>query len=288
MIRHLIPAIIAGTTLLANAAPAELRESARKTMDAHKDAIVWLSVLSKTSMSVDGEAPEQLKAALAGQEKEEKRETLGTLIDANGMIVTALGGMDQSSLVDGKTVNTPMGAIKLKASAEIKEIKVITADGSEIPADLVLKDEDLGLAFIKVRMESDEAKGVEFDAIDLTDSRKGELLEDCVSLGRADESLNRESSVQTSEITAITTRPRTFYQAGVGSTGTPVFLADGKLLGVSVVRNPKGGSASDGMMRLSPVVLPAADVAKVAAQARDAKPAAEAPKEEAADESGAE
>ena len=60
MIRHLIPALIAGTSLLANAAPAELRESARKTMDAHKDAIVWLSVLSKTTMSVDGEAPDQI------------------------------------------------------------------------------------------------------------------------------------------------------------------------------------------------------------------------------------
>ena len=274
MIRHLIPVIVASTTLLGHAAPAELRESARKTMDAHKDAIVWLSVVAKTTMSVDGDAPEQLKAALAGQDKEEKRETLGTVIDQGGLIVTALGGMDQSSLVDGKTVNTPMGEIKLKASSEIKEIKVITADGSEIPADLVLKDEDLGLAFIKVRMDSDEAKGVEFSAIDLTDSSKGGLLDDCISLGRVDESLNREASVQTTEISAITTRPRTFYQVNLNSVGTPVFLADGKLLGVSVVRNPKGGAASSGKMQLSPVVLPASDVAKVAAQAKDAKPAA--------------
>lgn len=274
MIRKLIPTIIAGTTLIAHAAPPELRESARKTMDAHKDAVVWLSVLSKTSMSVDGDAPEQLKVSLAGQDKEEKKETLGTVIDPSGLIVTALGGMDQSSLVDGKTVNTPMGPIKLKAKSEIKEIKVIAADGSEIPADLVLKDEDLGLAFIKVRMDSEEAKGIKFSAIDLADSRKGELLEDCFSLGRMDESLNREPSVNTSEITAVATRPRTFYQAGVSATGTPVFLADGKLLGVSVVRNPKGGATGDGMLRLFSVVLPSADVAKIAAQAKDAKPVA--------------
>ena len=283
MIRHLIPAFLAGSTLLASAAPAELRETARKTVDAHKDSIVWLSVLAKTSMGADGDVPDQLKAALAGQDKEEKNETLGTVINADGLIVAALGGMDKSSVVDGKTVNTPMGAIKLKATSEIKEIKVITADGSEVPADLVLKDEDLGLAFVKVRMDSDEAKGVEFPAIDLADSRKGELLDDCIALGRMDESLNREASVQTSEISAITTRPRTFYRVGGSSVGTPVYLGDGKLLGISVVRSPKGGS-TDGQIQLSPVVLPASDVAKIAEQAKDAQPAPAAEKEEEAAE----
>ncbi|MCB1133898.1 MAG: hypothetical protein KDN05_22455, partial [Verrucomicrobiae bacterium] len=63
MIRHLIPAFLAGSTLLASAAPAELRETARKTVDAHKDSIVWLSVLAKTSMGADGDVPDQLKAA---------------------------------------------------------------------------------------------------------------------------------------------------------------------------------------------------------------------------------
>lgn len=270
MIRHLLTAILLSTSMLANAAPDELRKNALSIMDAHKDSIVWLSILSKTTMSVDGDASDQVKVSLAGQDKESKNQTLGTVVDPSGIIVTALGGLDQSSLVDGKTVNTQMGAIKLKATAEIKEIKVITASGSEIPADLVLKDEDLGLAFIKIRMDSEEAKGLKLNSIDLSNSRKGEILEDCISLGRVDESLNREVSIQTAEITAITTRPRTFYQVGVNSTGTPVFLADGKLLGVTVLRNPKGGAAvGGGAIKFSPIVLPAGDLITLLAQAKE-------------------
>jgi hypothetical protein len=282
MIRNLTLAL-AATTALASAATDELHDNAKKALAAHGDAIVWLSVLAKTSMSAEGEVPPQLKAALAGQEKEEKNEVTGTVVDASGLIVTALGGMDKSSMVDGQTVNTPMGEIKLKASSEIKEVKVITADGSEIPADLVLKDEDLGLAFIKVRSDSEEAKGVEFKAIDLADSAKGEILDECFALGRMDEALNREPSLLTTEISGITTRPRVFYRVATDAIGCPVFLANGKLLGVSVLRQPKGGAARGNQLQISPVILPAADIAKIAAQAKDAKPAeakAEEPKEE--------
>ncbi len=277
MIRNLTLAL-AATTALASAANPEMKEAAKKLSAAHGEAVVWLSVLSKTSMSVEGDAPAQIKSALAAQEKEEKNEVTGTVVDASGLIVTALGGMDKSSMVDGQTVNTPMGEIKLKASSEVKEVKVITADGSELPADLVLKDEDLGLAFIKVRSDSEEAKGVTFKGVDLTDSAKGDLLDDCIALGRMDEAMNRETSLLTSEIVGITSKPRTFYRVPTDTVGCPVFLSNGKLLGISVLRQGKGGS-SRGQISVSPVVLPAADVAKVYAQAKDAKPV-EAKKEE--------
>jgi len=270
MIRNLTLAL-AATTALASAANPEMKEAAKKLSAAHGESVVWLSVLAKTSMSVDGDAPAQLKSALAAQEKEEKSEVTGTVVDASGLIVTALGGMDKSSMVDGQTVNTPMGEIKLKASSEVKEVKVITADGSEVPADLVLKDEDLGLAFIKVRSDSEEAKGITFKAIDLSDSAKGEILDDCIALGRMDEAMNREASLLTSEIVGITNKPRAFYRVPTDTVGCPVFLSNGKLLGISVLRQGKGGSTR-GQIQVSPVILPAADVAKVSAQAKDAKP----------------
>ncbi|MCW1885137.1 serine protease [Luteolibacter flavescens] len=275
---------LAATTTLVSASTAELRDTARKLSADHKDAIVWLSVLAKVSMSADGDVPAQLKAALAAQEKEEKSETTGTIIDSSGLIVTALGGLDKSSMVDGQTVPTPAGPIKLKSNSEIKEVKVIMADGSEIPADLVLKDSDLGLAFIKVRMDSEEAKGVELQSIDLADSAKGEVLDECIALGRLDESLNRESSLLTTEISGITTRPRTFYRVATDSVGCPVYLANGKLLGVSVLRSPKGAAARGGQIQISPIILPAADIAKVAAQAKEAKAVEPAATEEKAAE----
>jgi len=278
MIRNLTLAL-AATTALASAANPEMREAGKKLSAAHGEAVVWLSVLAKLNVSVEGDAPAQLKAQLANQGKEEKSEVTGTVVDASGLIVTALGGIDKSAIIDGQTTNIGGNEIKINASSDIKEVKVITADGSEVPADLVLKDEDLGLAFIKVRSDSEEAKGVTFKSIDLADSAKGELLDDCISLGRMDEAMNREASLLTSEIIGITTKPRSFYRVPTDSVGCPVFLSNGKLLGISVLRQGKGGSAR-GQIQMSPVILPAADVAKTAAQAKEAKPV-EAKKEEA-------
>ncbi|MBK1826501.1 S1 family peptidase [Haloferula rosea] len=285
MLRFLAPALIACAP--AQAATGELHATATQLHETHADSVVWLNVIAKTSMSVDGDAPAQLKAQLSAQDRETTTETTGTFISKDGLIVTALAQLDQSSLVDGQTVNSPMGPIKLKAKSEVKEIKVIMPDGTEIPADLVLKDTDLGLGFVKLRMDSDEADGVEIKAIDLANSAKGSLLDDCIGLGRLDDSMNREPSVITSEISGITTKPRTFYRVNADAIGSPIFLSNGKLLGITVVRKP-AGNLSGSNTKLTPVVLPAADVAKIAEQAKDAEPEipseAEEPEEEAAAE----
>jgi len=283
MLRLLVPTMIACAP--AQGASGDLHEAATKLHSTHADAVVWLTVIAKTSMSVDGDAPAQLKAQLSAQDRETTTETTGTFINNEGLIVTALAQLDQSSLVDGQTVNSPMGPIKLKAKSEVKEIRVIMPDGTEIPADLVLKDADLGLGFVKLRMDSDEADGVEIQAVDLADSSKGALLDDCVALGRLDDSLNREASVITTEISGITTKPRTFYRVTTDSIGSPIFLSSGKLLGITVVRKP-AGSLGGGNVKLSPVVLPAADVAKIAEQAKDAEPEAPAEETEEAEEAG--
>ena len=274
MIRpFLLATALASTVSSLCAASGEMKATGQKLSAEHGESVVWLSVIAKTSMSVDGDAPAQVKASLAGQDKESRSEALGTIVDASGLIVTSLSSVDRSSMVDGKTVNTPMGPIKLKAVSEIKEVKVIMPDGTEIPADLVMKDTDLGLGFIKIRKDSKEAQGVTFKTVDLANSATGGLLDDCIGLGRLAENLNREASVITSEISGITTKPRTFYRVMTDTTGCPVFLSTGKLLGISVVRQ-SGGSLDSNEMKMSPVILPAADVAKVADQAKAAQPVA--------------
>jgi Trypsin-like peptidase domain len=276
--------IVLGTLLLATqalAASGELKAAAQKLSDAHRDSIVWLSVIAKTSMTTEGDAPQQLKAALQAQDKETKSEAIGTVVDPSGLVVTSLASIDKGSVVDGKTINTPMGPIKLKSNTEIKEVKVIMPDGTELPGDLVMKDVDLGLGFVKVRTDSKEAQGVTFQSINLADSARGAMLDDCIGLGRLDENLNREASIITTEITGITTKPRTFYRVMTDATGCPIFLSTGKLLGISVMRQPRS-DLGDGSMQMTPVVLPAADVAKVAEQAKSAKAVAAAEKKEEA------
>ena len=271
----LIASLFATGSLLA--ASGELQSSALKITASHQDAVVWLSVITKTTLGTDGDASAQIKAQLAGNDKEEKVEATGTIIDPSGLIVTALASIDKSSAIDGKTVNTGAGSVKLKASCEFKEIKVIMPDGTEIPADLVLKDNDLGIGIIRIRKDSKEAEGVTFTAVDVTASADGKLLDDCILLGRLGQIMNREPSVICSEISGITTKPRKFYRVLGDSVGCPIFLGDGKLLGITTLRAP-AGDLSGGAVAMSPFVLPAADVAKLVTQAK-AAPAVKAPAE---------
>ena len=265
---RILSATLLATSSLLSAASGEFQSAASELSQKHSDAVVWISVTAKVSMSADGDVPDQLKAQLAGADRESTTETIGTFISKDGLIVTALAALDQSSMVDGQTVNTPMGAIKLNAQSEIKEIKVIMADGTEVPADMVLKDTDLGLGFIKLQMDSEEAKGIQITAIDLTDSSEGKLLDDCVILGRMDKSLQREVSVLTTEISGICTVPRRFYRLANDSIGSPVFLASGKLLGLSVIRKPVSELSSE--TKLFPVILPASDIQELSGQAEQA------------------
>lgn len=268
--KHILAAL-AATTIAATASTPELRAAGKKLADAHRESVVWLSVLSKTTMDAEGNVPPEIKMALAGQGSESKSEITGTIIDATGLVVTSLAGLDKATMVDGKSIPTQMGTIKIKASSEIKEVKLITPDGSEVPADLVLKDEDLGLAFVKVRADSEEAKGVNFKAVNLEDSSDGEVLDECIAIGRLDDTFDRTNCMVTSEIIGKAVNPRLVYRTQDQTVGCPVFLASGKLLGISVIPKVSKLTDASGQLQISPIVLPAADVAKIAEQAKAAK-----------------
>jgi len=154
---------------------------------------------------------------------------------------------------------------------------------------LVLTDEDLSLAFVAPEKPLDAKTQAKLSHIDLSKAApKAAVLDRIITLGRFGKSLNHTLSVQVGRVGAVVTKPRTFY-VGAGSMGSPVFTADGKLLGLCTLRKTKGGkSRSIGLMSMlrgggigggpgaPPVVLPAADVKEIADQAKEemAKPKA--------------
>lgn len=263
-------AALAACSSLTFASSPELREAGRKLSQSHHDSVVWLSVLSKMNVDAEGDVAPEVKSMLAAQGSESKSEVTGTVVDESGLIVTSLAGLDKASLLNGRTVSTQMGQIKLKTSAEIKEVKVITSDGSEVPADLVLKDEDLGLAFVRIRTGTEEAKNLKITALNLADSATAEVLDECVTLGRLDESLDRSPCMLSGEIIGKAVKPRVIYRVKDDTVGCPVFLSSGKLLGISVIPKVRKMTDAGGETQLSCVVLPAADILKVADQAKKA------------------
>lgn len=249
-----------GTLRAADDSPAAL---ARKVFADRQDAVVWVSAVAKISMTADG-----AKEAVNIPDREQKVETLGTLVGRDGLLVTALSTIDPTRELSGREVRTRDGTVKIEASATLKEVRITMPDGTEIPADVLMRDADLDLAFLRVKAGAKEAKGVEFKGVDLQSSGTVNVGDDVVSISRMDEVLSRVASMSRGQVNSITRKPREFIRASGSSLGCPSFNLEGRLVGITISRFVRGKSPHN-------VILPAADVQEIAQQALNAKPAPE-------------
>ena len=246
--------------------------AAKRIYAEQQDAVVGISAVAKISLTAEGskDAPVNIP------DREQKMESIGTIIDPAGLVVTALSTLDPSKEVSGREVRYGGGTIRLEASADLKEVRIILADGTEIPGEVIMKDADLDLCFLQLKMSSKEAKGVVLKALDL---RRGDykafVSDDVISLGRMDEVLNRQATVSRGQILAVTLKPRQFIRISGASMGGPSFTPDGRVVGIAVNRSYRGRNSVQ-------VVIPAFDVLEIADQAKQAHAAASANKKEAA------
>jgi hypothetical protein len=233
------------------AASGPLKEQAQTLGKTHHDSTLFISAVVSIEVTA-GSNPTQ--------KEERKIEVLGTVLSAEGLIVTPLSTLDLASNMDGRTVNTPQGPITIQAKADIKEVKIIMPDGSEVTAKVVLKDADLDLAFIKP--EKSDAK---FVAVDAKNSAPMSLLDDIIILGRMGKDLNREPMIMTGEIISVIKKPRLFGKMTANATGMPVFNAEGKFLGIGINRL-SSKTATDMNLTGNTVLLPAPDLLESASQ----------------------
>jgi len=253
----------------------EVVRAARQVLEKHQAAVVWVSAVVKIrvqGMGV-GLAPAQ----------EQKLENVGTVIDPSGLTVVSYTGMDPMAMLRGMSVQAEGEQVKLDFKTEISDVKIRTADGREVPAKLVLRDEELDLAFV-MPQQGGPAAGIEkWPHVALQQAPEVAALDRTISLGRLGKDLNRQATVSLGRVQAVVTKPRKFIVpelTALVSTGGPVFSADGRVLGIVVIR--KGHVAAAGAMMSmadvpSPVIVPAEDIGKVAAQALPKKGQAEPP-----------
>jgi S1-C subfamily serine protease len=161
----------------------------------------------------------------------------------------------------------------MEFGSEPSDVKLRLPDGKELPARIVLRDEDLDLAFLRPTTRPDKP----LVAIDLADEGRPALLDPVVVLSRLGRVGGWTPAASLQTIGAIIERPRTFYVIETGSAssvGTPAFTAAGKVVGLLTMRSVQSGrpgmfsmvSGSEGL-GLLPVILPAADVRDIAQQA---------------------
>lgn len=254
-----IPLFAVAAALLASsgslyAAPEADAAAGRALAKRHADAIVGVELVVTV----------KLKAGEREMAPQERRvEVNGTVISPTGLVVTTLAAVDPQAtqeMMRGGAGGGGRGAEIV--SSEFKEVKLRTADGKEIPARFVLKDADLDLAFMAPEPGTEGASR-EFSYIKLDDAVEGTQLSTFFSLSRAPKALQRIPIIRSTEITGIIEKPRRFYLLTDQSVAAPIFNAQGKILGITLV------SSANGIQVL--VVRPAADIADMAKQAAEAQ-----------------
>ena len=209
---------MACTLCLAFGVAAQASEDAqagREILNNNKAAVVTVQMVVKMSTSFGGGNT---------NEDESKEEATGTIISPEGLTVLALSSTDPSSIY-----KTMMGDRNdFKMDTQINDIKMLMHDNTEIPAEVVIRDVELDLAFIRPMKKPAEP----LPFVNLEDAGEVELLDRVVTINRLGRVANRVYAASFEYIDAVVEKPRRYYIPGNDPTstsqGSPVFRLDGK------------------------------------------------------------
>jgi S1-C subfamily serine protease len=252
------------TPLSTPAAAQDARPAARDVVKKWQDAVVNVRVVLKMRMSMGGREM---------QASDDPVDTVGTVIDPSGLTVLSLGSLNPGAMMS-KLMGGGGGGGQpaVEITSEPTDVKIRLPNGRELPARIVLRDEDLDLAFLRPTTKPETP----LVALDLNDAAKPSLLDQVLVLSRLGRVGGWTAGAALHDVGAIIEKPRTFYvlAGAVSGMGTPAFLTNGRVVGLLTLRQIEpgraslasmmGGAESMGMLG---VILPAADVLEIARQA---------------------
>ena len=253
-----VAAVVLGGAALAD----DVAVAGRKVFDSHKEAVVTVQLVIKQQFSMPG---------MGSQDNESKAEATGTVISPDGLTVVSLSETDPSSVMESMMAGSPQMQ-GFQMDTEVRDVKILLSDGKEVPAEVILRDKELDMAF--VRPSEKPAEPLAY--IDMGKSGAPELMDQVISLSRLGTVAGRVHAASVERIDAIVERPRTFYIPGKDPTntnlGSPAFTLEGEPIGVFLLRVIKDtGGGGQGMFgssdNITTVLLPAADVLEAASQA---------------------
>ena len=245
----------------------EMADKGRDIFKKNQRAVVTVQVVVKMKFSVPG---------MGGQANESKQDVTGTVVDPSGLTVLALSSCEPGDMIQSMMAGMSDEDMKFKMETELSDVKLLLDDGTELPADIVLRDKDLDLAF--VRPVTKPASPMM--ALDLSKSATAQVLDQVITLNRLGKAAGRAYAASVERISAVVQKPRLFYVPGSEMTsttlGSPAFSLDGNVLGVFVMRSVSQKGGGIGMFNFRPqglttIILPAADILKAARQAPEAK-----------------
>lgn len=260
--RKLNVVLVMGAVMLAGHVYADqVAEQGRAILKKNKDSVITIELVVKQKFSFPG---------MPSQDSESKVESTGTVISADGLTVVSLSEVDPSSMMEAMMAGNPQME-GLKMETEVQDVTMLMSDGSEVLAEIILRDKDLDMAFIRPLEKAESA----FTHVNLDDNGIPLQLDQVISVNKLGKVARRAHSISVERIDAIVTKPRTFYIPGKDPSnsglGAPAFTLDGKFIGVFFMRAIKatgGGSMFGGAQNnVTIILLPAIDIQEAAEQA---------------------
>jgi len=264
MLNRNFPLIVLLTVLTSSSYGDELSEKGRAIFKKNQHSVVTVQIVVKSKFSFGG---------MGGQANESRQDVTGTVVDPSGLTVVSLSATDPGQMVQSMMAGMSDDDSKFKMETELSDLKILLQDGTETPAEVVLRDKDKDLAFIRPKSKL----STPLDALDLTKSSKAELLDQVIALNRLGNAAGRAYAASVERISAIVERPRLFYVPETSMTtttlGAPAFTLDGKILGIFVMRALKGpgGGGALGMLSMqaqntTAIIVPSDDILKAVKQ----------------------
>ena len=236
----------------------EVAAKGRELFQQHQHAVVTVQAVIKITY------------AGSARSTENRQDLTGTVVDPSGLTVLALSACDPTEMYQRMMAGE---AAKYKVDIEVTDLKMLLDDGTEIPSEIVLRDKDMDLAFIRPKTKV----ATPMAALDLAKASPAQVLDQVITLNRLNSAAGRAYAASVERISAVIQKPRTFYIPDSSMTattlGSPAFTLDGNVLGVFVMRaiSAKGGGSRNYRDSMTTIILPAEDVLKGAKQAPEAK-----------------
>ena len=224
-------------------------EKARALGESVKDALVLVEFVVSIQMKRAGqEAPPQERKVLVP----------GTVVDGSGLTVVSRLSSDPG--LQARQQMKRMGRGNVDITSDIKEIKLVLNDGTEVPAEVALRDEDSDIVLVRPEEKPDAA----WPVVKLDPEAKPQALDYYTGVQRLSTETGRALVYGSGRVRGIIEKPRTYYVVGAGPRGGPIFDAQGRCFGIYLARQNASGAASGNSN-----VLPSADVLEIIEQVEE-------------------
>ena len=219
----------------------DVSDQGRAVFDRYKDAVVGVHVV--------------LSMQMGGQESEEENWVHATIVDPTGLAVASLTQIDPSAFLQmlGEDGDAP--------TSKVVSLKMVLTDGTEVPAEVVLRDNDLDLVYLRPL----EAPAAPMAYVDPKQAATPQILDQVAVMIKLGEVSRRAHSVFVERVEGVVEKPRPYYIVGEhraqSIVSSPVFSLDGRFVGVGAIRAIKSEKGPQMGESLLIIVVPASEIA---------------------------